>query len=148
MEAKQETYSQMNFRHQKEVDEFPIGAAFSKEQFREMMQKWGLKETDTDKILSLGAGCFIRKSDDEAFTEMMNRHGRERKAAIKVDQTGEGFIYQMFLCELDNHEYGYTGDTSDTLEALGYTAEQVLESPCLKRGIEKAVTEIYGREAS
>jgi hypothetical protein len=69
-------------------------------------------------------------------------------AAIAEDKTGEGFIYEMFLYELDNHEYGYTGDTSDTLESLGYTAEQVLESPCLKRGIEKAVTEIYGREAS
>ena len=68
METVKETYSQMNHRHQKEVDNFPIGAAFSKKQFEEMMQKWGLKVTDTDKILSLGAGCYIRKSDDEAFT--------------------------------------------------------------------------------
>lgn len=138
MEAKQETYSQMNFRHQKEVDEFPIGAAFSKEQFREMMQKWGLKETDTDKILSLGAGCFIRKSDDDAFTEMMNKHGRERKAAIKADQTGEGFIFQMFRDELNNHEYSYTGDISYTLDALGMTEEEIENSPALLAGFKKA----------
>ena len=56
MEVKTETYSQMSFRHQKEVDEFPIGAAFSNKQFEEMMQKWGLKVTDTKAILSLGAG--------------------------------------------------------------------------------------------
>lgn len=37
-------------------------------------------------------------------------------------------------------------DTEDTLDALGYTAEQVLVDPRLKRGIEKAVTEICKRE--
>ena len=52
----------------------------------------------------------------------------------------------MFLDELDNHEYGYTRDTEDTLYALGYTADEVLENPRLKRGIEKAVTEICGRD--
>lgn len=52
----------------------------------------------------------------------------------------------MFLYELDNHEYGYTRDTEDTLDALGYTAEEVLGNPQLKRGIEKAVTEIVRRE--
>ena len=55
-------------------------------------------------------------------------------------------IYEMFLDELDNHEYGYTRDTEDTLYALGYTADEVLGNPRLKRGIEKAVTEICGRD--
>ena len=32
------------------------------------------------------------------------------------------------------------------LDALGYTADQVLGDPRLKRGIEKAVTEICKRE--
>lgn len=42
--------------------------------------------------------------------------------------------------------YGYTRDTEDTLYALGYTADEVLGNPRLKRGIEKAVTEICGRD--
>ena len=37
-------------------------------------------------------------------------------------------------------------DTEDTLDALGYTAAEVLGEPRLKRGIEKAVTEIRGRD--
>lgn len=138
MEVKTETYSQMNSRHQKEVDDFPIGAAFSKKQFEEMMQEWGLKVTDTKKILSLGAGCYIRKSDEPAFTEMMKRHSRERKAAIKADQAGDGFIFQMFRDELNNHEYGYTGDESDTLECLGLTLEEIENNPALLAGFNKA----------
>lgn len=138
MEVKTETYSQMSHRHQKEVDEFPIGAAFSKAQFEEMMQEWGLKVTDTKKILSLGAGCYIRKSDEPAFAEMMKRHHREMKAAIKADHAGDGFIYQMFRDELNNHEYGYTGDETDTLEALGLTLEEIANNPALSAGFKKA----------
>ena len=37
-------------------------------------------------------------------------------------------------------------DTEDTLDALGYTTEEVLGDPRLKRGIEKAVTEICKRK--
>ena len=73
-------------------------------------------------------------------------HDAELQAAIAEDKTGEGFIYEMFLYELDNHEYGYTRDTEDTLDALGYTAEEILGDSRLKRGIEKAVTEICGRK--
>ncbi len=138
MEVKKETYSQMSFRHQKEVDEFPIGAAFSNKQFEEMMQKWGLKVTDTKAILSLGAGCYIRKSDEPSFTEMMKRHHREMRAAIKADHAGDGFIYQMFCDELNNHEYNYTGDESDTLEALGLTLEEIENNPALLAGFNKA----------
>ena len=49
----------------------------------------------------------------------------------------------MFLTELNNHEFGYTMDTEEALDALGYTADEVLSDPRLKRGIEKAATEIY-----
>lgn len=98
----------------------------------------GLKVTDTDKIFSLGAGCYIRKSDDEAFTEMMMRHHREKRAAIKADHAGDGFIFQMFRDELNNHEYNWTGDVSDTLEALGLTLEEIESNPALLAGFNKA----------
>lgn len=48
----------------------------------------------------------------------------------------------MFLAELNGHEFGYTMDTEEALDALGYTAEEILGDPRLKRGIEKAATEI------
>lgn len=134
-----ETYRQLRNRQQEETNQFPLGFAFSNSQFKEMMEKWGLKETDTDKIYSIGMGGFVRKSDHKAFRELLDRHGRELKQAVEADETGEGFIYQMFLYELNNHEYGYTGDISDTLESLGYTEEMVKADKRLVHGLLKAM---------
>lgn len=133
-----ETYAEMSNRHQEEVNAFPIGAAFSNEQFVEMMKKWGYRANQKNLIVSLGCGCFIRRSDLHAYTEMMMRHKRERKKAIRADVTGEGFIYQMFVDEMANHEYGYTGDLEDTLEAVGFTLEEIANSPALSAGLIKA----------
>lgn len=137
-------YANMKRRHQEEFNAFPMKFAFSDKQFEEGMAELGLKPTDTDKVYSAPGGGFYRKEDSPKLVEMTKRHATELEVAIAADKTGEGFIYEMFLYELNNHEYGYTRDTEDTLDALGYTADEVLESPRLKRGIEKAVTEICG----
>lgn len=131
-------YKQLKDKHQKEMDAFPLGAAFSNQQFIEMMQKWGLTENDADKICSIGGGCFIRKSDKDAFFEMLDRFEKERKAAIAADKTGDGYIYDMFRYELANHEYCYTYDEEDTLDALNLTEEQINADKRLLHGFEKA----------
>lgn len=144
-----ESYKEMMERQQQEVNNFPLGFAFGNKQFEEMMAKWGLdakKDSDLAQVASLFGGAYILKKDVPAYKDMCRRHHEELAAAIEADETGEGFVYEMFLYEMDNHEFGYTWDTEDTLDALGYTAEQVLGDPKLKRGIEKAATEIYKRE--
>jgi len=133
-------------RQQQELNNFPLGFAFGNKQFEEMMADWGLdakKDSDLAQVAHLFAGAYILKKDIPAYKDMCRRHHEEMAAAIEADETGTGFVYEMFLRELNNHEFGYTGDTSDALESLGYTAEQVVGDPKLKRGIEKAVTEIY-----
>ena len=139
-------YESLKQRQQAEFDAFPIQFAFSDQQFAEGMAALGLTPADTDKIYSAPGGGFYRKEDSPRLKEMMDRFDRELQEAIAADETGEGFIYEMFLYELDNHEYSYTGDMSDALDALGYTADEVLGDPRLKRGIEKAATEICGRD--
>ena len=113
--------------------------AFSRNQFDEGMRKLGLEPTDTDKIYSIGHGGFIRKSDSEALKEMLDRHGNEIEQAILGDSTGEGFIYDMFRYELDNHEYSYTHDISDTLDSLGITIEEVNANERLLHGLKLAM---------
>ena len=140
-------YSELRQRQQQEFNALPLGFAFSQKQFGEMMEEWGLDpEKDLDKIYRIPGGGYVQKKDADLLHQTTERHNKEMEAAIAEDKTGEGFIYEMFLYELDNHEYGYTRDTEDTLDALGYTAEEILGDPCLKRGIEKAVTEICKRE--
>lgn len=132
------TYQELKDRHQKEMDAFPLGAAFSNSQFEEMMQKWGLIVKDTDKICSIGGGCFIRKSDKEAFFNMLKRFKNETDAAIAADETGDGFIYDMFYYELANHEYCITYEYDETFDALGLTEEQVAADKRLLHGLKKA----------
>ena len=139
-------YTELKQRQQAEFNAFPMQFAFSERQFAEGMAALGLAPTDTDRIYSAPGGGFYRREDSQRLKDMTDRFDRELAWAIAADETGEGFIYEMFLYELDSHEYGYTGDTTDALRALGYTAAEVLGDPRLKRGIEKAVAEIRGRE--
>lgn len=142
-------YEKLRNRQQQEFNALPLGFAFNQEQFNEMMQAWGLDpEKDTDKIYSLAGGSlgYVQKKDAALLHETTERHTREMDAAIAGDKTGDGFIYQMFLCELRNNEYGYTGDVSDTLDTLGYTPESIGKDTRLKHGLERACKRIMGRK--
>ena len=120
------------------MNSFTLGSCISSQQYEEMMSKWGLTVNDTDKILSIGYGCYIRKSDEKEFDDLLARHKKERTDAIAADKTGKGYIYQMFYYELANHEYCITYDLEPTLDALGLTYEEVEKDARLKRGLEKA----------
>lgn len=140
-----ESYRELKERQQQEVNNFPLGFAFGNRQFEEMLKKWGLdatKGSDLAQVVSLFAGAYILKKDIPAYKAMCQRHRKELETAIAEDKTGEGFIYGMFLFELNNHEFSFTEDITDSLIALGYTAEQVDGDPRLKRGIKKAAKEI------
>ena len=134
-------YTQLQNRQQTEMNAFPLGAAFSKKQFAEMMHAWGLTETDTDKIYSIGGGCYIRKSDCKTFHEMLDRHDRERREAIAADATGDGYIQDMFYTELADHEYCITYDLTDTLYALGLSVDDINADKRLLHGLQKAEKE-------
>lgn len=139
-------YDEVKNRHQKRVNDFPLGFAFSNEQFKDMMEKWGLEENDTDKILSIGGGGFIRKTDLEEYNKMWDEIRKENKELIESDKTGDGYIKDMFVSELENHEYCITYDIEDTLDALELSYEQVMSSPNLKHGLELAKKEIIEKE--
>ncbi len=139
-------YEELRRRHQEEINTAPVGYAFSNEQFDKMMQGWDLDpKKDLDKIVRLGMGVYVQKKDRNSFGEMLDRHEQEIKDAIRKDVTGEGFVRQMFLTELDNHEYGYTGDPTETFEALGFTREEVASTLNLYMGFQLARLEIKDR---
>lgn len=136
-------YQKLRERQQQEFNALPLGFAFNDRQFAETMQGWGLDpEKDLDKIYSIGYGGFVQKKDADLLHTTTARHEAELSAAIAADPTGEGFIYQMFRYELDNHEYSYTMDLSDTLEALGYTVKDINADKRLLHGLERACAAI------
>ena len=135
-------YQELKEKHQREVNAFPFMFAFNQMQFAEGMKKLGLEPSDTDKIYNLGAGGYIRKTDVSSYREMINRHVKDHILAIESDPSGEGFIFDMFYYELNNHEYGYTGDLDVTLRALGYTYEEIKDNKSLLTGLNKAIKTI------
>lgn len=140
-------YEEIKNKHQKRVNDFPLGFAFSNEQFKNMMEKWGLTENDTDKIVSIDGGGFLRKTDIEEYNKMWTEIRKEHKDLIEQDKTGEGYIKDMFTYELENHEYCITYDLEDTLDALELTYDEVMNSPNLKYGLELARKEVLDKES-
>ena len=109
-------YQELRDRQQEEVNAFPMFFAFDQRQFAEGMRRLGLRPSDMNQVYAIaGTGGFYRKSDAPKLHEMFARHRKELDEAIAADKAGDNFIYEMFLTELSNHEYGYTGDVQDTL---------------------------------
>ncbi len=115
-----EKYEEMKKRHQTEFNAFPLRAAFGNEQFDNMMREWGLDPDDTDKIIYIGAGCYIRKSDRDSFLEMTERHSTEMNEAMKDAE----FFKSAALYEMCNHEYGINMQADyDVINSLGFNVE-------------------------
>jgi len=104
-----------------------------------------LKKGEIKEIRSIGGGAYIRKGDSKIISDCVDRHEKEFKDAIANDKTGEkgGFIFEMLNYQLANHEFCITGDTTDTLDALGLTTEDIENNLCLKHGLSLAVQDNY-----
>lgn len=108
------------------MDAFPLGAAFSDKQFTEMMtNRFGFQDTpeDRQKIISLGYGVFIRKSDKEAYVALMNGINKELEEFLEDDAN---FIA---ACEYEyaNHECQISDDWESGLRPLGLSFETLTD---------------------
>ena len=139
-------YIELKQKQQDEINNFPMAFAFSDKQLENAMQQLGV--TSTDELLSIGGGGLIRKSDRELLKQLSDRQEKELWEHINADKTGDGFIYDMFLYELDNHEYIITYDVEETLDALGLSRADIEHNPALKHGLKKAIDTILSREQS
>ena len=132
-------YAEMKQRHQKRINALPIMFAFSQKQFKEGMQRWGLTENDTDKIYKMGStGGFYQRKDSTLIFSTFEENEDEMTEAILADTDGTGFIKDMFLYELANHEYCITYDLEPTLDALHLSEDDVLNDEKLMNGLKLA----------
>ena len=143
-----ETYIEMNERHQREINALPLKFAFSNKQYDDILKAWNITpdEAKAGALLSIGGGGYVRAEDKQLYTNTVERIYNETQTAIEEDKTGEGFIYQMFLYELANHEFSYTLDTEETLMALGIEEEEIKNNSALRRGLCKAVAKLMQGE--
>lgn len=132
-------YKELRDKQQAESNAFPMKFAFSDKQFDEGMAELGLTKNDTDKVIGIPCGGFIRKTDLSQFKAMFKKHDEEMADAIKKDKTGNGFIYDMFNYELGNHEYCITYDATESLMALGLTWDDVNKDERMVKALNKAM---------
>ena len=128
-------YKLMKERHQKEVNELPYMFAFSNEQFKRGLEKLGLNENEMDKLIYLGDNTYLKRTDLPKVEEVNKRHKEELEREIKADIVGDKFIKDMFLCEMNNHEYGYTNEIEPILEALHITDYDLRKNENLRNGL-------------
>ena len=107
------TYHQMKNEQTKLMNNFPIAFAFSDEQFEEGMKQLGV--TSPKELIRLPSGGFIRKTDSSKWTQTLVTLDKMSDDFMKDDKQ----MYDAFVYELGNHEYGYTYDPSDTLSIFG-----------------------------
>ena len=138
---KAESYKHFQKRQQEEYNSLPVMYAFGNKQFEEGMKKLGLTVNDVDKIFSIGAGGYIKKTDSHLLDAVTENRITEFESAIKSDTTGEGFCFQMFNFELGNHEYSYTHEIEPTLDALGLTMDDIRANPAMEHGLRMALRE-------
>lgn len=92
------------------------------------------------KRIQSGSGKRADKAQE--FTDILKNFTQERAAAIQDPETGQEFAFDMFLTELYNTEYGYTGDPTEAIEHLGYALQEIGTEPVLKAAFEKACKRI------
>ena len=144
-----ETYEQMKTRHQKEYEDFTkdcVFFAYSQEQFDKGMESLGLKPNETHKIFHFDKGAFILRTKSNEQKKMFERFLAEQQQAIDDDTDGTGFVTEMFLYELINHECAYTGDILSALEELDLTVDEVKQNPKLYNGLKRALLKIFGKK--
>ena len=143
-------YKAQNARHQQAINDYLhqfAFFAFSDEQFREGLDKLGLTLEDKGALVTIPGGGFILKDKADGFREILVTAGQERQAALADPESGYQFALDMFLYELANHEYTYTGDESETLAALGFTCEDIAKSPQLSKALREAEKILLKEEA-
>lgn len=112
---------------QKLFDSLPVKFAFSEEQFKKGMAELGVE--NENELFSFGYGGFMRKADKHLLDDFLNSDDFEKQ---KQDRE---FLVDMFYYELGNHEYGYTYDLQETLDACEVTRKDLqneLIADCLE----------------
>ena len=129
-------YAELKKKHQKELNKLPMKAAFGKEQFKKMMEEWGLTTTAEDvcKIDMLIGGCYCLKNDTHLFEEHFQRTQKELEEFLKDDNN----LKSAFQYEFANHECGYTYTPQDALPPLNLTYEEVEKNERLNKVFNEA----------
>ena len=107
------TYNEFKIQTQSEFNDFPMKYAFSEKQLQKGLEELGVK--DIKEVLSIGSGGFIRKSDKQAFFDLLNKQSDKTEEFLSKDEN----LKNALVYELGNHEYCITCNPQEAFDALG-----------------------------
>lgn len=118
---KKQEYLDLQEKHRKELEDFPIAYAFSDEQLKRALVK--LNATKEECVTVFGHGDIVKRTDAKAFVALLTRQTEEMKQKLKSDPE---FAEAAFLYEMDNHEYAinWSGD-EDVLDCFSITFDDI-----------------------
>lgn len=120
---KREEYLEMQKRHQKELEDFPLAYAFNDKQLAEALEKLGA--TKEECVTVFGHGDIVKRTDAKRLVKMLESRTEELKQKLKDDPE---FAEAAFLYEMDNHEYAINWDgDADVLACFGLTYAELDE---------------------
>lgn len=114
------TYCDFKLAEREAIDALPIEFAFNDDQFHDMLKKFGLTLEEKDKLRRIPGGGFCLATDVKMIVETMLSWSRKLSEIIETD---DEFTVDALRYELDNHEYGYTGEPDDALLELGLPSD-------------------------
>lgn len=118
---KRQEYLDLQKKHQKELEEFPIAYAFNDKQLEEALEKLGA--TKEECVTVFGHGDIVKRTDAKALVAMLERHTKEMKQKLKDDPE---FAEAAFLYEMDNHEYAINWSADeDVLACFAITFDDI-----------------------
>lgn len=118
---KKQEYLDLQKKHQKELEDFPIAYAFNDEQLKEALTK--LNATREECVTVFGHGDIVKRTDAKAFVDMLKRHTEEVKQKLRDDVE---FAEAAFLYEMDNHEYAINWSADeDVLACFAITFDDI-----------------------
>lgn len=113
---KRQAYLDLQEKHRKELNDFPIAYAFDDKQLKAALKKLGAESTD-ECVTVFGHGDIVKKENAKPFIKMLERHSKEIKELLLSDAD---MAEAMFLYEMDNHEYAINWDgDEDVLRCFG-----------------------------
>jgi len=125
-------YQTLKAQHQTVVNDFPMEFAFSEKQLVEALEKL---ECTKDEVYSGGSGMIYRKTDSKKLAAMFDSLNDSMETWLKDDK----FFMSAISYEIANHEYGYTYEIQDSLDALGLSVDDLTDKQ--KELIQVAVRE-------
>jgi hypothetical protein len=130
-----QSYTDMEVAHQREVNNFPmcfIIGSKDTEQIKDELKRT-LGTDNFEEVMKTPYGGIIKKSDAEFFEFMFTHHQRERAHFVENEKN----LVSAIVSEMYSHEYGYTLEPDDVLNALGRDASAFLDEK-FARCFEKA----------